>query len=63
MANHNGTDSERTNQSLSEILKDFHLKHKGILGYRRMTRAINRKLGTTYNKKRILGISSIIRHS
>ncbi len=61
--------SEETNRTLLKAIKELHTKRKGILGYRRMTRAVNRKLGTTYNKKRIrrlmriLGISSIIRRS
>ncbi|MET3557007.1 hypothetical protein ABID29_000116 [Streptococcus rupicaprae] len=67
--NHKETTSEETNQDLLQTLKDLHKTHKGILGYRRMTRFVNRKLGTTYNKKRIrrlmriLGISSVIRRS
>lgn len=67
--NHRETTSEKTNQTLSESIKELHAKHRGILGYRRMTRFVNRKLGTTYNKKRIrrlmriLGISSVIRRS
>lgn len=52
-----------------ETIKAMHAKHKGILGYRRMTLYVNRELGTNYNKKcirrlmRILGLSSIIRRS
>ncbi len=67
--NHKETTSEETNRTLLKTIKEPHTKRKGILGYRRMTRAVNRKLGTTYNKKRIrclmriLGISSIIRRS
>ncbi|HEL0023088.1 TPA: IS3 family transposase, partial [Streptococcus equi subsp. zooepidemicus] len=67
--NHKETTSEETNRTLLKTIKELHTKRKGILGYRRMTRAVNRKLGTTYNKKRIrrlmriLGISSIIRRS
>lgn len=54
---------------LTTTIKSLHTKHKGILGYRRMTRFLNRMLGTNYNKKRIrrlmriLSISSIIRRS
>lgn len=50
-------------------IKELHAQYNGILGYRRMTRFINRKLGTSYNKKRIrrlmriLGLQSIIRRS
>lgn len=64
---HEETDSEQSNYKLMEIIKDLHDKYHGILGYRRMTRFINRLLGTFYNKKRIrrlmrlLGIQSIIR--
>ncbi len=67
--NHKETTSEETNRTLLKAIKELHTKRKGILGYRRMTRAVNRKLRTTYNKKRIrrlmriLGISSIIRRS
>ena len=67
--NHEETSSEKTNQKLMETIKELHTKHKGILGYRRMTRFVNRTLGTNYNKKRIrrlmriLGISSIIRRA
>lgn len=50
-------------------MKELHAQYKGILGYRRMTRFINRKLGTNYNPKRIrrlmhiLGLQSVIRRS
>ncbi|CAM3292324.1 IS3 family transposase [Streptococcus pluranimalium] len=51
------------------IIKELHAKYHGILGYRRMTRFVNRQFGTHYNPKRIrrlmriLGISSVIRRS
>ncbi|MBP2622316.1 IS3 family transposase, partial [Streptococcus panodentis] len=66
---HEETDSEVTNQKLMEKIQELHARFNGILGYRRMTRFLNRELGTTYNKKRIrrlmriLGIQSIIRRS
>lgn len=50
-------------------MQELHAQYKGILGYRRMTRFINRKLGTNYNSKRIrrlmriLGLQSVIRRS
>ncbi len=52
-----------------DVIKELHSQHNGILGYRRMTRFVNRKLETNYNKKRIrllmhiLGIRSIIRRA
>lgn len=63
-------DSEVTNQKLMETIQALHARFNGILGYRRMTRFLNRELlGITYNKKRIrrlmriLGIQSIIYRS
>ncbi len=52
-----------------DVIKELHSQHNGILSYRRMTLFVNRKLGTSYNKKRIrrlmhiLGIRSIIRRA
>lgn len=66
---HEETASEKTNQELTKVIQELHAKYKGILGYRRMTRFVNRQLGTNYNPKRIrrlmriLGIWSIIRRS
>ncbi|WP_437132847.1 IS3 family transposase [Streptococcus suis] len=66
---HQETPSEQENTRLIDVIKDLHSQHNGILGYRRMTRFVNRKLETNYNKKRIrrlmhiLGIRSIIRRS
>ncbi len=66
---HEETASEAVNQDLCEHIKELHVKYHGILGYRRMTRFINRQLGTHYNKKRIrrlmrlLGVQSVIRRS
>jgi putative transposase len=59
--------SETVNQELMEYMEDLHRTHNGILGYKRMTTWVNKKLGTHYNKKRIrrlmrvMGISSSIR--
>ena len=67
--NHEPTASEQVNDKMIETIKALHAKHKGILGYRRMTLYVNRELSTNYNKKRIrrlmriLGLSSIIRRS
>ena len=66
---HQETPSEQENTRLIDVIKALHSQHNGILGYRRMTRFVNRKLETNYNKKRIrrlmhiLGIRSIIRRS
>ena len=52
-----------------DVIKKLHSQHNGILGYRRMTLFVNRKLETNYNKKRIrrlmhiLGLRSIIRRA
>lgn len=65
--NYKPSDSEVTNTQLKELILRFHYEHKGILGYRRMTRFVNRTLGTRFNPKRIrrimqeLGIRSVIR--
>ena len=64
---HQETTSEQENLGLMDIIKKLHSQHNGILGYRRMTLFVNRKLETNYNKKRIrrlmhiLGLRSIIR--
>lgn len=52
---------------LCATILEYHLKYKGILGYRRMTMYINRDYGKTYNQKRIrrwmrfLRLQSVIR--
>ena len=65
--NREETEKERHDQEICQIILEYHERFKGILGYRRMTRWINRLNQTKYNKKRIrrlmrlLGISSVIR--
>ena len=62
-------DYEQENTRLMILIKELHRDYKGILGYRRMTIFINRRLGTSYNPKRIrrlmhiLGIRSVIRRA
>ncbi|GGE25127.1 hypothetical protein GCM10011510_02790 [Streptococcus himalayensis] len=41
-------------------IQELHKQHKGILGYRRMTTFINRRLATNYNKKRIRRLMGIL---
>ena len=66
---HQETTSEQENLGLMDVIKKLHSQHNGILGYRRMTLFVNRKLETNYNKKRIrrlmhiLGLRSIIRRA
>lgn len=61
------TDEEKLNHELSQIIYEYHLEFKGILGYRRMTLWINKRCKSNYNVKRIrrlmrlMGISSVIR--
>lgn len=61
------TEKERQDQELCQIILGYHKQYKRILGYRRMTKWINKLNQTKYNKKRIrrlmrlLGIASVIR--
>lgn len=48
---HQETTSEQENLGLMDVIKELHSQHNGILGYRRMTLFVNRKLGTSYNKE------------
>lgn len=63
----NPTRQEEETQRIAEIINEIHFKNKKIYGYRRMTVAVNKKLGTCYNPKRIrrimriLGLYSVIR--
>ncbi|MGD6874842.1 IS3 family transposase, partial [Sutcliffiella horikoshii] len=58
---------ERESEKLMKEITTLFQKVKGIYGYRRVTMTLNRRLGTSYNHKRIyrlmrvLGIQSIIR--
>ena len=57
---HQETTSEQENLGLMDIIKKLHSQHNGILGYRRMTLFVNRKLETNYNKKRIRRLMHIL---
>jgi transposase InsO family protein len=65
--NRKETEKEQLDQELCQIILEYHASFKGILGYRRMTKWLNRFNQTHYNKKRIrrlmqlMGISSVIR--
>ena len=65
--NRKETEKEKHDQELCQIILEYHATYKGILGYRRMTKWINRLNQTKYNKKRIrrlmglVGVSSKIR--
>ncbi|XKH51952.1 transposase [Chryseomicrobium palamuruense] len=67
--NHTPTDDQKENEWLLAQIKKVFRKHKGILGYRRVTMFINRQFKTQYNRKRIrrlmikLGLRSFIRRS
>ncbi|MBT2639439.1 IS3 family transposase [Bacillus sp. ISL-39] len=58
---------QRQNEELIEEIKALHEKVKGIYGDRRITMTLNRKLGKSFNHKRIyrlmkiFGIQSVIR--
>ena len=58
---------ERQNEELVEERKALHEEVKGIYGYRRITMTLNRRLGKSFNHKRIyrlmkiVGIQSVIR--
>lgn len=65
--NRKESEKDRLDQELCQIILEYHVEYKGILGYRRMTMFINRFCQTNYNVKRIrrlmrlMGISSVIR--
>jgi transposase InsO family protein len=65
--NRKETDKEKLDQELCQIILEYHASFKGILGYRRMTKWINKFNKKHYNKKRIrrlmklMGIASVIR--
>jgi transposase InsO family protein len=58
---------QRQNEELIEEIKTLHEEVKGIYGYRRIMMTLNRKLGKSFNHKRIYrlmkiaGIRSVIR--
>lgn len=62
-------EKEQENMEIAEIVKDYHQRYRGILGYRRMRMFINRHYKKKYNIKRIhrimniLGIHSEIRRA
>lgn len=61
------SDSQMLNEYLADVVKQLYEEHNGILGYKRMTVFVNRKLNSTYNHKRIrrimqdLDLKSVIR--
>ena len=65
--NRKETANEALNHELSQIIYEYYLETKGILGYRRMTLWINKRCQTNYNVKRIrklmkqMNLCSIIR--
>lgn len=52
--------NEQENMELAEIIKKYHQKYGGILGYRRMCMFINRNYKKNYNIKRIRRIMNIL---
>jgi transposase InsO family protein len=58
---------QRQNEELIKDIKTLHQEVKGIYGYRRITMTLNRRLGKSFNLKRIyrlmkiVGIQSVIR--
>ena len=52
--------NEQENMELGEIVKKYHKKYGGILGYRRMRMFINRNYKKNYNIKRIRRIMNIL---
>lgn len=65
--NRKETEKELENKQLAAWIKEYDIKFKHILGYRRMRNWINRDKGTSFSKRRVqrimnlLGIKSIIR--
>lgn len=53
-------ENEQENMELAEIIKKYHQKYGGILGYRRMRMFINRNYKKNYNIKRIRRIMNIL---
>lgn len=51
---------EKETRQIAEILTAIHMKNRKIYGYRRMTVAVNKKLNTKYNPKRIRRIMRIL---
>ncbi len=58
---------DKENEEIAELIKEYHKKYNGLLGYRMMADRINRDHHRHYSDKRIykimriLGIQSIIR--
>ena len=58
---------DKENEEIAEIIKEYHKKYNGLLGYRMMADRINRDYNKYYSDKRIykimrtLGLQSIIR--
>ena len=58
---------DKENEEIAELIREYHKKYNGLLGYRMMTDRINRDHNRNYSDKRIykimkiLGIHSIIR--
>lgn len=54
------TNHEEETRHTAEVITTIHLKRKKIYGYRRMTKAVNKELKTTYNVKRVRRIMRIL---
>jgi len=52
--------SQLTNEQIIEWIKELYEEQNGILGYRQMTIAVNRKQKIRYNKKRIYRLMQIL---
>ena len=51
---------QKTNEQLVEWIKELYEEQNGILGYRQMTKTINRTYDVNYNKKRIYRLMEIL---
>lgn len=65
--NHKATKEEKENHELAQLILEYDEKYQHILGYRRMTRWINKYNHKNYSKNRVkrimdlLGVKSVIR--
>ena len=64
---HEKSARDKENEEIAELIREYHKKYNGLLGYRMMTDRINRDHNKNYSDKRIykimrtLGIQSIVR--
>ena len=54
------SEHQKINEQLAEWIKNLYEEQNGILGYRQMTIAINRRYKVHYNKKRIYRLMRIL---